>query len=80
MWWSKGSLLGAALAALSACGFEPALAPGGTLDTLRNAIQFETPENRDEFILRGLLEERLGSGSKYELTRRKIPTVRERSR
>lgn len=73
MWFFNAKCLrGLALAlplALSACGFSPVYAPGGTADGLRGQIEAADPENRNEFVLVARLEDRLGlpSGAAYTL-------------
>ena len=57
-----------AFSLVSACGFEPALAPGGSLDRLRNRVHVEDPGNRIEFALVSELENRLGRGSEFTLS------------
>ena len=51
-------LLGAL--ALGACGFTPALAPGGALDSLRNRVAVTAPQTIPGFALRARLVDRLG--------------------
>lgn len=46
--------------ALAACGFAPALAPGGPAAALRGRIRADDPVDRNGFDLVGQLEERLG--------------------
>ena len=50
----------AGLPALAACGFEPALAPGGAQDALRGRVDISAPQDRVEFALHSELEKRLG--------------------
>lgn len=53
-------LVGAALAALSACGFTPVYGPGGTAEGLRGRIATQEPNNQSSFDLVEQLERRLG--------------------
>lgn len=46
--------------ALAACGFTPVYAPGGTGQSLQNAVLVKAPSDRSEFLLVQRLEERLG--------------------
>ena len=64
----RSVLVGLTAFSLSACGFEPVLAPGGSLAGLGNRIEFSKPDSRDGFTLRNELEARIGSGSDYLLT------------
>ncbi|KAA2313370.1 hypothetical protein DL237_12610 [Pseudooceanicola sediminis] len=50
----------ATLAALSACGFTPAYAPGGGADRLLNVTRLPDPDSGDSYILVRELEQRLG--------------------
>lgn len=58
----------AAALPVAACGFEPVLAPGGSLARLRNRIRIADPKDRNEFILKSELETRLGRGSEFDLS------------
>ncbi len=49
-----------AFCALAACGYEPALAPGGSAETLRGSIVIADPSDVEGFALVRALEERLG--------------------
>ena len=55
---------GAALAllALGACGFSPALAPGGAARSLRGRVSVTAPDTIEGFALRARLQDRLGTG------------------
>ncbi len=53
-------LAGAALAALSGCGFTPVYGPGGSAEGLRGRIETTPPTNQVEFDLVERLEQRLG--------------------
>jgi len=46
--------------ALTACGFTPVYAPGGTASALRGKVEVAAPESIDTFRLVQNLEERLG--------------------
>lgn len=62
MWSSdrrKFILIGA-FAALAACGFTPAHAPGGPGAALRGQVALADPADRDGFEFRNRLEDRLG--------------------
>ncbi|MEM8775634.1 MAG: LPS assembly lipoprotein LptE [Pseudomonadota bacterium] len=48
---------------LAACGFEPALAPGGDADRLFQAVLVDEPVGLSGFLLTRELEERLGRGA-----------------
>lgn len=48
---------------LSACGFTPVYAPGGTADQLRGRVTVQDPADRESFLLVQELETRLGRGS-----------------
>ena len=56
----KFGLFAIFLTALSACGFSPVYAPGGTGDGLRGSILVDAPDNRKAYTFVGRLEERLG--------------------
>ncbi|WP_253279538.1 hypothetical protein [Loktanella sp. 3ANDIMAR09] len=49
--------------ALGACGFTPALAPGGTGDALRGQVAIEAPRSIAGFAIRSRLVDRLGDGA-----------------
>ncbi|MCK0140259.1 LPS assembly lipoprotein LptE [Aliiroseovarius sp. F47248L] len=49
-----------ASAALSACGFSPVYAPGGSADGLRGAVTVAAPSDANSYELVKRLEERLG--------------------
>ena len=49
-----------ALLALGACGFTPALAPGGTMDAMRGSVAVVTPDTIPGFVIRDRLIARLG--------------------
>jgi LPS-assembly lipoprotein len=49
-----------AIAALAACGFTPAYAPGGAGQALQNSIRADDPTDKPGFDLVERLEERLG--------------------
>ncbi|WP_248410189.1 LPS assembly lipoprotein LptE [Aliiroseovarius sp. S2029] len=73
MWWSdRRSLLlsFAAVAALSACGFTPVYAPGGSAEGLRGAVTVAAPSDANSYELVKRLEERLGRNlsAPYELS------------
>ena len=55
--------------AFAACGFEPALAPGGSESVLRGQIRPRDPKERNEFLFGKRFEERLGqaSGAAYTM-------------
>ena len=61
-------LLGAA--ALGACGFTPAYAPGGTGDALRGQVEIDAPNSRAGYLLTRALEDRFGrtSAGRYGLS------------
>ncbi len=52
---------------LSACQFTPVYGPGGSGEVIRNQIRVADPSTRLEFELVARLEDRLGSGSTYDL-------------
>jgi LPS-assembly lipoprotein len=63
MWWSDRRrllLLLAAVPAAAACGFSPALAPGGTAAALTGQVEPAAPDDRNGFDLVARIEERLG--------------------
>jgi LPS-assembly lipoprotein len=61
MLWSKRQFLSfIAMGAVSACGFTPAYAPGGSGSHLQNTIEAAEPLNKPAFDLVERLEERLG--------------------
>ncbi|SFB13536.1 LPS-assembly lipoprotein [Poseidonocella pacifica] len=75
LWHDRRSflaLLGAG--GLSACGFRPVYGPGGNAGRLTGTVAIDTPTDRDEFLLRARLENRLGPatdalyGLSYDLT------------
>jgi LPS-assembly lipoprotein len=49
-----------AFVALTACGFTPVYAPGGTASALRGKIEVAEPDSVDSYLLVQNLEERLG--------------------
>jgi LPS-assembly lipoprotein len=61
-------LLGAA--ALAACGFTPAYAPGGAGDALRGQVEVDAPNSRAGYLLTRALEDRFGrtSAARYGLS------------
>lgn len=69
MWLFSRRLLLAGLAALPACGFTPAYAPGAAGSALQNAVLVQEPTNRQTFLLVQRLEERLGAPTvpRYDL-------------
>lgn len=62
----------AALAGLSACGYQPVYGTGGTAQALRGRIRVADPADRNGFTLLGRLEDRLGQpqAPRYDLTYR----------
>jgi LPS-assembly lipoprotein len=64
MWlFDRRTLLALALApmlAAAGCGFTPAFAPGGPAVSLQNAIQVQSPTEKNGFDLVERLEQRLG--------------------
>jgi len=52
---------------LAGCGFTPLYAPGGTLNELQGRVRMADPKTRNDFVLKGDLEDRLGSGSDFDL-------------
>lgn len=52
---------------LGACGFRPVYGPGGTGNAIRDRIRVADPGSRLEFELVARLEDRLGTGSAYDL-------------
>ncbi|MCK8484309.1 hypothetical protein MUY21_09695 [Aliiroseovarius sp. S2029] len=60
----------AAVAALSACGFTPVYAPGGSAEGLRGAVTVAAPSDANSYELVKRLEERLGRNlsAPYELS------------
>lgn len=52
---------------LAACQFTPVYGPGGSGSVIRNQIRVVAPTSRMEFALVARLEDRLGTGSAYEL-------------
>lgn len=71
-WSDRRSLLlsFAAVAALSACGFTPVYAPGGSAEGLRGAVTVAAPSDANSYELVKRLEERLGRNlsAPYELS------------
>ena len=59
-----------ALLMLGACGFEPVLAPGGSLETVWGKVSIAPPNTRADFALRSQLADRLGGadGIEFKLT------------
>lgn len=57
-------------AALAGCGFEPALAPGGTGDAIRGKLRIEDPTDRNTFLFVKRFEERNGvsAGNDYVMS------------
>lgn len=45
---------------LSACGFQPIYAPGGSADLLNGRVEVSQPDSRETYLLVRNLEERLG--------------------
>lgn len=71
MWscnWRKTriGLAVACVTALTACGFTPAYAPGGSADTLTRNITLTTPETRQDYLLAQQIERRLGHADTAE--------------
>ncbi|RYH04031.1 hypothetical protein EU805_01270 [Salipiger sp. IMCC34102] len=56
----RGAVL--TLLALGACGFSPALAPGGAARSLQGRVSVTAPDTIEGFALRARLQERLGRG------------------
>ncbi len=63
-------LLGLGALPMSACGFEPALGPKGSLGAFQNRIRVADPNDRNEFTLKSALEDRFGRGQDFDLTYR----------
>ncbi|WP_191287362.1 LPS assembly lipoprotein LptE [Aliiroseovarius zhejiangensis] len=61
-WSDRRSMLlsFAAVAAMSACGFTPVYAPGGSAEGLRGAVTVAAPSDANSYELVKRLEERLG--------------------
>ncbi|MEX3017088.1 LPS assembly lipoprotein LptE [Gymnodinialimonas hymeniacidonis] len=55
------------LAPLAACNFQPVYGPGGSGTALRNQIRLTNPDTRIEFEVLSRFEDRLGTGSTYDL-------------
>ncbi|MFN3209762.1 MAG: LPS assembly lipoprotein LptE [Roseovarius sp.] len=51
-------------AALAACGFTPAYAPGGAAAGLQGAVLVDAPDSRPGYLLTRHIEERLGRGER----------------
>jgi LPS-assembly lipoprotein len=49
--------------ALTACGFQPAFAPGGSGASLLNRVRVEAPTDQNAYLLTREIEERLGRGN-----------------
>lgn len=56
------------LAAVGGCNFQPVYGPGGSGEVIRNRIRVADPSTRLEFQLVSRLEDRLGTGTAFELT------------
>lgn len=52
---------------LAACNFQPVYGPGGSGEVVRNQIRVAAPSSRLEFELVARLEDRLGTGSAFDL-------------
>ena len=61
--YSRRFVLIAAPAALAACGFEPAFAPGGSATRLQNSILLDEPVGRTGYLFNRHFEDRLGRGA-----------------
>ena len=68
MWLSdrRTFLTLAAALPLAACGFAPALAPGGGLAGLRDRVRVADPQTRNDFAMKVRLEERLGLPDRHD--------------
>ncbi len=55
------------LAPLAACNFQPVYGPGGSGEVIRNQIRVSDPTTRLDFEVLSRLEDRIGTGSTYEL-------------
>ena len=55
-------------APLAACNFQPVYGPGGSGNLIRNQIRVADPDTRLEFEVLSRLEDRIGTGSTYELS------------
>lgn len=69
MWWSRRSLLLAAVA-FAGCGFTPVYGPGGSAEGLRGSIAIDAPADEDGFALVRQLQDRLGQAdtARYRLS------------
>lgn len=66
--FNRRSLLAVLVALpLAGCQFQPVYGPGGSGEIIRNQIRVADPTSRIEFGLIARLEDRLGSGSAYDL-------------
>lgn len=61
-------LLSLAALPLAGCQFRPVYGPGGSGEVIRNQIRVADPSTRMEFELVARLEDRLGTGSTYDLS------------
>lgn len=53
---------------LAACNFQPVYGPGGSGSAIRNQIRMADPNSRLDFELVARMEDRIGSGSAYDLS------------
>ncbi|WP_136440007.1 LPS assembly lipoprotein LptE [Pacificoceanicola onchidii] len=65
MWLSKRKFLLStlSLAGLSACGFSPVYAPGGSGNRLLNQVALDAPEAPNDYLFNRRFEERMGRAS-----------------
>ncbi len=70
MWWSDRRTLVFGLCALTlaGCGFAPVHGPQGAGGRLQSTVRVQAPDTRVEQLLIQRIEERLGRGSRYELS------------
>ena len=61
--FSRRSVILGVPAAVAACGFSPAFAPGGAATRLQNSILLDEPVGREGFLFNRHFEDRLGRGS-----------------
>lgn len=71
MWCSNRRTLvvfGLCALALAGCGFAPVYGPQGAAGRLQSAVRVQAPDTRTEQLLLQRIEQRIGRGSRYELS------------
>lgn len=61
---------------LAACNFQPVHGPGGAGDVIRDQIRVTDPETRFDFELVSRMEDRIGTGSAFDLSYTIVRDVR----